>query len=115
MHDEFPAVMLGKYDAQKYGGIPYSIAAENNRMTYFHLHNWDDLYKQLGDDIWEINKSFLNQQWKSGKDFYFSHNPWDASALGGAGNSYEKEILHLIDLGVKDFVEVGNGFWKAVK
>ena len=110
-----PGVVLGKHNARRFGGEPYNSVAFNKKMTYFELDNWDDLYARFGDDVWEINKSFLDQQWKAGKEFYFSHNPWNASILGGAGNSFEKEVSHLIYLGVKDFVPSGNGLWRAVR
>ncbi len=117
MADQWNAqgVVLGKHNARRFGGEPYNSVAFNKKMTYFELDNWDDLYARFGDDVWEINKSFLDQQWKAGKEFYFSHNPWNASILGGAGNSFEKEVSHLIYLGVKDFVPSGNGLWRAVR
>ena len=59
--------------------------------------------------MWRINEGFLNQQWESGKEFVFSHNPWEATGY------FEKEVLHLMDLGARDFVEAGDGLWKAVR
>lgn len=90
--------------------VSYVDVATKQKATYFQLDNWDEVASTIGsDNMWNINKEFLNQQWKAGKDFYFSHNPWEATGY------FQQEVLHLIDLGVKDFIQVGNNLWKAVK
>lgn len=100
-------VVLGKFMQDN---VSYVDVARREGATFFELDNWNDVVKTVGDkNMWNINEQFLNQQWKAGKDFYFSHNPWEATGY------FEKEVLHLMDLGVKDFVEVGGGLWKAVK
>jgi hypothetical protein len=100
-------VMLGKYSQD---GVSYLTKADDFKATYFHLDDWDNIARSVGNDnMWEINRQFLNQQWAAGKDFYFSHNPWEATA------TFQLEVLHLIDLGVKDFVQVGEGLWKAIR
>jgi ubiquinone biosynthesis protein Coq4 len=43
------------------------------------------------------------------KEFDLTHDPWHAT--GG----FERELLHLIDLGAKDFVQIGNGLWKVIR
>lgn len=108
-------LVLGKHDAARFGGQPYNVVARNTKSTYFQLDNWDEISSKLGGDVWGINKEFLNQQWKQGKEILFSHNPWEASKLGGPNNYFEKEVLHLIDLGAKDFVKTESGLWKLVK
>lgn len=101
-------VVLGKYKKDK-NEISYDRVAKAEEATYFSMSNWDEVEALIGDKgMWNINKEFLNQQWAEGKEFYLSHDPWEAD------RTYEKEILHLIDLGVVDFVKEGN-MWKAVR
>ena len=100
-------VILGKY---MQNNVSYIDVATKQKATYFQIDEWDEVASTIGNDnMWNINKEFLNQQWKAGKDFYFSHNPWEATGY------FQQEVLHLIDLGVKDFIQVGNNLWKAVK
>jgi len=100
-------VVLGKYNIV---GRSYDKVAEEIVATYFNLENWSEVEGVLGkENMWNINKEFLNQQWAESKEFYFSHNPWEA------GGYFEQEVLHLIDLGVKDFIEIEDNLWKAVK
>ena len=90
--------------------ISYLEVPKREGATFFELDNWNDVVKTVGEkNMWNINEQFLNQQWKAGKKIYFSHNPWEATG------SVQKEVLHLIDLGVKDFDEAGGGLWKVVK
>jgi len=100
-------VVLGKYSRT---GISYNTTAERRGATYFQLDNWDDLLKiMVKDDLWQINRKFLDQQWNAGKMIYLSHDPWDATG------SFEKELLYLIDLGAKDFINTGHGLWEVVR
>ena len=103
-------VVLGRYNLN---GVSYINVAKNRGATYFQLDNWDDVAKVVGNrNMWSINEKFLDQQWSAGKDFLLSHNPWEATTLG---SYYEKEILHLIDLGAKDFIQVSQKLWEVVK
>ncbi len=101
------SVVFGKWDAVKYGGTPYDELARADTLTYFHLNNFDEVTSKF-DDTFEINRAFIDQQWAQGKEFLFSHNPWEASRMGG---SFEREVLHMIDLGADDFVEISKGLW----
>ena len=99
-------VVLGKYNRN---GISYKKVAEDMKATYFNLDDWNKVEKILGpENMWSINKEFIDQQWSAGKEFYFSHNPWQADGF------FEQEVLHLIDLGVQDFIQVEDK-WKAVR
>jgi hypothetical protein len=101
-------VVLGRY---KFDGVSYTDVAKGRGSTYFQLDNWNEVTKVVGENnMWSINKEFLNQQWNTGKDILLSHNPWEA-----AGSYYEKEVLHMIDLGAKDFMPAGNSLWKVVR
>lgn len=102
-------VVLGRFSE---GGISYVDVADDLDATYFQLDNWDEVTTTFGNDnMWYINEQFLNQQWGAGKEFFFSHNPWQAAA----GSFFEKEVLHLMDIGVTDFIQVGENLWKAVR
>ena len=100
-------VVLGKFYQN---GTSYVDVAKNRGATYFELDDWNKVSSRIGNEnMWNINKEFLDQQWNAGKDFYFSHNPWEATGY------LQQEVLHLIDLGAKDFVNVGENLWKVVK
>lgn len=57
--------------------------------------------------MWQINKTFLIQQIKKGKEILLSHDPLKATG------AYKKEIDLLIDKGFK-FIKKGN-IWEALK
>lgn len=99
-------VILGKYSEK---GLSYEKVARNKGATYFYLEDYDDLFRVLGEkNMKEINRLFIEQQWKSGKTFYLTHDPWKAT------RSFQDEILWLIELGAKDFKPVGN-LWKVIR
>lgn len=99
-------VMLGKY---KQDGVSYVEEAIKRKSTYFELDDWDAVSKKIGiDNMWNINKEFLNQQLKAGKNIVCSHDPWKATGY------FQDEVLHLIDSGATDFVKVGTNLWKVV-
>ena len=103
-------VMLGKWD----NGLPSSyVARAGDEYAYFQLDEWDellDLVDGSDDEIWKINKHFLDEQDNLGKSFYFSHNPNDATGF------FKDEIDYLKNsLNVKSFTQVGDNLWKANK
>jgi RHS repeat-associated protein len=90
-------------------GIGYKKVAENLEATYFYMKNWDRVRQKIGiENMWNINKAFLNQQLKAGKKIFCSHDPWESTGY------FQDELLHLIDSGATDFVEVGPNLWKVV-
>ena len=103
-------VMLGKWD----NGLPSSyVTRAGDEYAYFQLDEWDDLLNVVDgsdDEIWKINKHFLDEQDNLGKSFYFSHNPYDATGY------FKDEIDYLKNsLNVKSFTQVGDNLWKANK
>lgn len=103
-------VMLGKYaaDSSSY------IAKAGDSYKYFDLGSdgWSAASKAVNnnmDEMWRVNKKFLDNCFEAGDDIFFSHNPWEATGY------FEKEVLHLIDKGATDFVEVSEGLWKMIK
>ena len=74
----------------------YSVIAETKGATYFNTTDkiWDATraMKGVGDKgMWRINKAFLKQQIKAGKQFYLASNP----AVGQNG-FFIKEVAYLI-------------------
>lgn len=103
-------VMLGMWDG---GGSSSYISKAGKEYTYFDFGDkWDEAYNIVNkndDEIWRINKKFIDNQKAAGKEFWFSHNPFSPKNE----QFFAREVNYLIDLGVKDFKKVGN-LWKAV-
>ena len=77
-------VMLGKYDN---GTTSSYISRAGDEYTYFDLGDkgWNEAYQivQSDEQMWRINKAFLDQQKELGCEFYFSHNPFDPKIRTG--------------------------------
>ena len=100
-------VMFGKFDQDN---ISY-ITEASDEFTYFHMENWEDIYKlvnESNEEIWKINEKFILEQFNAKKEFYFSHNPSEATNFYGQEVEYIKQVLK-----VKGFNKVGN-YWKAI-
>ena len=58
-----------------------------DEYTYFDLGDkgWNEAYQivQSDEQMWRINKAFLDQQKELGCEFYFSHNPFDPKIRTG--------------------------------
>ncbi len=109
-----PKVMLGMWD----GGGPNSyIRKAGTDYTYFDMGtNWDEAKALVQggnndwtDQMWEVNKKFLESQNASSKEFWFSHDPF----FPFNEQFFAREVNWLIDQGVKDFVKIDN-LWKAI-
>ena len=77
-------VMLGKYDN---GTTSPYISRAGDEYTYFDLGDkgWIEAYQivQSDEQMWRINKAFLEKQKELGCEFYFSHNPFDPKIRTG--------------------------------
>lgn len=60
-------------------------------------------------ELWRINKAFLDEQLSQRKEFYFSHDPFSPKRE----QYFSLEIEYLIEKGVKDFIKDGD-LWKAI-
>lgn len=101
--------MLGKYGDG--GATAYTNVAKEMDAQYFQLDNWDELTEQYSDDeIWKINKKFLDIQTSSGREIYLSHNP---NLYRGDPSFYAREIEYLEENGYK-FVKEGD-VWHAIR
>ena len=110
-------VMLGEYIEKS--SLSYDEVAKKGEYTYFSMEDkWNKAVKIVdnGDEIhlkaemWKINKQFIDEQRALGKEFYFAQEPWKFPT--GKFRSLEAE--YLIDLGAKDFIEIGNNIWKVI-
>ena len=70
-------VVLGKFEPG-INATSYEQVAQSRGATYFDMDNWNLVNKAVGgskEEIWKINKAFLDQQVKAGKTFTFTVNP----------------------------------------
>jgi len=83
-------VVLGRYIPDS--SESYDAIARSRGATYFSMSDWSAVQGQLGaDQMWNINKAFLDQQITQGKTFVFTANP----ELAPVGSYTAKEINHL--------------------
>ena len=115
--DDKLKVMLGEFIEGKPSS--YEIRAKNEGYTYFSMENkWDEAKRIVDngvdetwkDEMWKINKGFIDKQKARGKEFYFSQEPWDFPTK----TFRSKEAEYLIDLGAKDFQKINENTWKVV-
>ena len=101
-------VVLGHFARE---GTSYQKVAAHYKATYFKVDNWNAVTKGLSqDEIWNINKAFLTQQVKQGKQILFSHNPLKARPQ----SFFEREVNFLQDLGYS-FRQKNQWTWEAFK
>ena len=107
--DDASSIVLGKYD--KKGLTGYIEKAKELGAQYFNIDNWGELSKVYDDEeIWKINEKFLDIQIGSGRDIYFSHNPFVAI---GEDSFYAREIGYLQEHGFT-FEKIGD-IWHVVR
>jgi hypothetical protein len=104
-------VMLGRWEPNSINS--YEIRAGNDHTFFAMEHQWDDAFNKVNgnpDELWRINKKFIDQQKSLNKEFYFSHDPFSAP-----NESYfSREVNYLIDLGVENFQMIEPNLWKAI-
>jgi filamentous hemagglutinin len=102
-------VVLGKYIAGS--ADSYDAVAQAQGATYFSMSDWSTVQSQLGgDQMWNINKAFLDQQIAQGKTFLFTANP--ASATVGSYTNLEYQYLRSSGY---NMVPDSGGYYRAVK
>ena len=98
-------MVIGKFAET---GQSYQKVAAHLDATYFKVENWRELSQTLSkEELWQINKAFLSQQIKAGKQVILSSDP--ATATG----TFPREVQYLKDLGYH-FVKDG-WVWEAVR
>ncbi|VEF08035.1 T7SS effector LXG polymorphic toxin [Streptococcus equi] len=109
--------LLGYYEANSV--TSYEQIAHHNKLTYFDAGSdgWNAMAKVDRKLAPRVNKEFLVQQTKEGKDFILSSNPYKARQYFidsmGKGESFMNEMNFLRDSGYK-FEKYGK-FWRAYK
>lgn len=88
-------VMLGKY-------VEDSLESYNkragNEFTFFELEDklWKETFEKVNfdfDEMWKINKQFIDEQFKRGKEIYLSHEPtYDKSFFAREIDYLEKDL-----------------------
>lgn len=104
-------IMLGE------SGV-YDAFGDEYKIFKMEQADWNNLKKATNnnyDEIWKLNKEFIDESIKKGDDIFLSGNPTkDYLFNDGAKRFYQREIDYLTELGYK-FEDVGNGTWRAVK
>lgn len=108
------AVVLGKYD----GGAPtsYVEVAKKKQAQYFAVDKdqWDHFEHDYGEEqIWKINRAFLDQQIESGNKIYLSHNPEKVLNDSQDKTFFKRELQYLKSEGY-GFRPEGE-YWYAVR
>ncbi len=108
-------VMLGKYIREPLEES-YNYRAGKDH-TFFEMKGdlWEEVVLKTNNDkeeIWKINKEFIDQQAKANKEFFLSHDPYNPDFYDGF---YKKEIDYLtIDL--KHSIEkIQENLWRIKK
>lgn len=93
------------------GPEAYCNVAKETNSQYFQLDNWDELAeKYTNDEIWKINKKFLDIQMSSGREIYLSHNPFENMEKN---TFYSRELKYLVKNGYS-FRKEG-ALWHAIR
>lgn len=86
-------------------------------MCYFHTDDWASLETEAGgnyDEIWKVNKGFLDRQISAGKDIYLVDDPNLSYYLdNGDPRLFQREIDYLVSREYS-FEKVGDGLWRAI-
>ncbi len=102
-------VMLGKFDN---GASTGYVSRAGSSHTYFDMGNkWDEALQMVGgdlDEMWRINKKFIDEQKALGKEFFLSHNPLNADGF------YKREIDYLTQELNGQIIQVNNNTWKIL-
>ncbi|WKS95939.1 hypothetical protein [Riemerella columbina] len=102
--------MLGKYDG---GGETSYIKRAGDDYTYFDLGSdgWDEAYKIVmnDDEMWKINKQFLDEQKSIGCKFYYSHDPYKATGFMLREVDYIKNNLK-----AKKIEKINSNLWEVI-
>ena len=114
MNSDSDTVVLGKFEWDKEAGMPketsYNSVAQQKNATYFQIDNWDEISSKYGNEqMWKINKSFLEQQTALKKTVVFSHDPTNPKYNQGY---FKQEIDFLKSKGYE--IMKGEDYWYAV-
>jgi hypothetical protein len=105
-------VTLGRFEE---GSGSYQRVAQREGDTYFNLsdRDWDSALNSVGgnyEEMWRINRQFLDEQIARGKEFRLTHDPNGDYSLS---SFYYQELQYLRDSGYKIILE--GDYWYARK
>ena len=105
-------VTLGKYEKIN-RELSYDTVAKKHKDTYFDMgeKGWNEASAMVNgnkDEMWRVNKQFLDTQIAKGKTFRFSHDPKIED-----GSYYNREIDYLNEHGYIIDEENKGGLWYA--
>lgn len=98
----------------------YDVIGENRGYSYFKME--DEVWLQLEnetinnyDEIWKVNKQFIDNQIESGNRIFLSNDPYQGYYFtDGTKRFYQRELDYLKELGYS-FESIGNNLWEALK
>ena len=117
MNPDSDTVVLGKYESvidskgnRVLSPNSYNSVAQEKNATYFQIDNWDEISGKYGNEqMWKINKSFLEQQTALKKTVVFSHDPTNPQYNQGY---FKQEIDFLKSKGYE--IMKGEDYWYAI-
>lgn len=98
----------------------YDVFARQNGYTYFKMSDekWDELVRLFNgnyDEIWKINKMFIDKQIAANKTIFLTNSPFELYLFeSGELRFYQRELNYLTELGYR-FEKVGTNLWIAIK
>lgn len=85
--------------------------------TFFEMKGslWEETFEKVNeneDEIWKINKEFIDQQVKANKEIFLSHDPYNEKFYKGF---YQKEIDYLTKELKYTIEKIEENLWKLKK
>ena len=105
-------VLLGKLD---YEGTLSYVQRAGNEYKYFKFDGtgWTDLFGLIEsnvDEMWKVNKKFIDDAYSKGDEIFLSHNPYDAKIRTGF---YKMEIDYIEHILNGKIEKISNDLWKV--
>jgi len=93
----------------------FSDMAENEGYKYFKFsdeewYNLLDLVNQDYEEMWKINKRFIDEAIGQGNELYLSHNPFDPNVVT---RTYKRELDYLKQEYSASFTKINDSLWKV--
>ena len=114
-YDSSDTVYLGKAGT-------YETLAKDAKASHFHMNDriWSKLVKRTGgdyDEIWKINKAYLDKQIQAGKNLFFTNDPNKKYFLdNGKRSFYQRELDYLASEKYGySFKQIADNLWEAVR
>ena len=98
----------------------YDVIGETNGYSYFKMEDllWSQLENETMknyDEIWKVNKQFLDEQIAAGNRILLSNDPYQGYYFDdGTRRFYQRELDYLKELGYT-FKSIGDNLWEAIK